>query len=166
MASTAPLTSSVTSSLFTHERSSPLSLAASLYQCHTNCSHHINNGWAFSEQTLYVYTHTHIHTVVPWYSSLICSNEWQASNNWWSVFSCRAESWFIQVLASATKWQASAECWNIFSLQNAVSTRFDELWSQWVMRYHCMCVCVYVYIHMHIWYNLISGEILECRQYP
>ena len=34
-----PLTSTVKLSLFTHVHSSPLSLAARLHQCHTNCSH-------------------------------------------------------------------------------------------------------------------------------
>ena len=47
-----PLTSTVKSSLFTHAHSSPLSLAARLHQCHTNCFHYINSGWAFSRQTL------------------------------------------------------------------------------------------------------------------
>ena len=42
-----PLTSTVKSSLFTHAHSSPLSLAARLYWCHTNHSHYINNGWTF-----------------------------------------------------------------------------------------------------------------------
>ena len=48
-----PLTRTVKSSLFTHEHSSPLSLAARLHQCHANCSCHINNGWTFSKQTSY-----------------------------------------------------------------------------------------------------------------
>ena len=48
-----PLTSTVKSSLFTPVLSSPLSLAAWLHQCHTNCFHYINNGWTFSRQTLY-----------------------------------------------------------------------------------------------------------------
>ena len=43
-----PLTSRVKSSLFMHAHSSPFSLAAMLYQCHTNHSHYINNGWTFS----------------------------------------------------------------------------------------------------------------------
>ena len=47
-----PLTSTVKSSLYMHAHSSPLSLAARLHQCRTNCSPHINNGWAFSRQTL------------------------------------------------------------------------------------------------------------------
>ena len=42
----------VKSSLFTHSHSSPLSLAVRLHQCHTNCSHYINNGRNFSGQTL------------------------------------------------------------------------------------------------------------------
>ena len=46
-----PLTSTVMSSLFTHVHSSPLSLAARLHQCHTNCSCDINSGWTFSGQT-------------------------------------------------------------------------------------------------------------------
>ena len=45
--STAPLTTTVKSSLFTHVHSSPLALAARLHQCHTNCSCHINNSWTF-----------------------------------------------------------------------------------------------------------------------
>ena len=40
-------------SLFTHVRSGPLSLAARLHLCCPNHSHCINNGWAFSRQTLY-----------------------------------------------------------------------------------------------------------------
>ena len=48
------LTSTVTSSLFTHVHSSPLSLAARLHQCHANHSHYINNGWTFSKQMLYI----------------------------------------------------------------------------------------------------------------
>ena len=42
------------SSLFPHAHSSPLSLAATLHQCHTNHSHCINNGWTFSRQTSYI----------------------------------------------------------------------------------------------------------------
>ena len=38
-----PLTITVKSSLFTHAHSNPLSLAAKLHQCCTNCSHYINN---------------------------------------------------------------------------------------------------------------------------
>ena len=48
-----PLTSTVKSSLFTHVHPCPLSLAARLYGCCINHSHYINNGWTFSEQTLY-----------------------------------------------------------------------------------------------------------------
>ena len=48
-----PLTSTVKLSLFTHAHSSPLSLAARLYWCQANCSCYINNGWAFSRETLY-----------------------------------------------------------------------------------------------------------------
>ena len=63
-----PLTSTVKSSLFTHAHSSPLSLAARLHRCHSNCSHHINNGWTFPGQTththMYVYTHVSIHMCV------------------------------------------------------------------------------------------------------
>ena len=39
-----PLTSTVKLSLFMHVHSSPLSLAARLHQCRTNCSRYINNG--------------------------------------------------------------------------------------------------------------------------
>ena len=42
-----PLTSTVKSSLFTHAHASPLSLAARLHRCWTNCSHYINNSWTF-----------------------------------------------------------------------------------------------------------------------
>ena len=49
-----PLTSTVKWSLFTHVHSSPLSLAARWCGCHSNCSNYINNGWAFSGQTLCV----------------------------------------------------------------------------------------------------------------
>ena len=43
-----PLTSTVKSSLFMHEHSSPLSLAARLPQHRVNYSRYINNGWTFS----------------------------------------------------------------------------------------------------------------------
>ena len=46
-----PLTSTLKSSLFTHAHSSPLSLAARLHHCCTNCSLYIDNGWTFSGQT-------------------------------------------------------------------------------------------------------------------
>ena len=49
-----PLTSIVKPSLFTHVHSSPLSLAARLHRCGANHSHYINNGWTFSEQTIYM----------------------------------------------------------------------------------------------------------------
>ena len=49
-----PLISTVKSSLFTHARSSPLSLAARLHRCHTNHSHYINNGWIFQTDLLYL----------------------------------------------------------------------------------------------------------------
>ena len=55
-----PLTSTVKLSLFTHAYSSPLSLAARWHQCHTNCSHYINNGWTFSRQTLYTSSSPHV----------------------------------------------------------------------------------------------------------
>ena len=45
-----PLTSTVKSPLFTHAHSSPLSLAARLHRCHTNCSHYINNGRIFPDR--------------------------------------------------------------------------------------------------------------------
>ena len=47
-----PLTSTVKVSTFMHTHSSALPLAARLHQCSTNCSCYINNGWAFSGQTL------------------------------------------------------------------------------------------------------------------
>ena len=50
-----PLTSTVKASLFMHEHSSLLSLAARLYGCHTNCSFYINNSWTFSGQTSCAY---------------------------------------------------------------------------------------------------------------
>ena len=54
MASTTPpAISTVKSSFFTPTHSSPLSLAAKLHQCHTNCSRYINNGWTFSRHTSY-----------------------------------------------------------------------------------------------------------------
>ena len=58
-----PLTSTVESSLFTHAHSSPLSVTARLHQRHANHSGYINNGWAFSGQTLYIMffpTHTYL----------------------------------------------------------------------------------------------------------
>ena len=62
-ASTAPLTSTVKSSLFTHAHSSPLSLAARLRWCHSNRSCYINSGWTFSRQSLCVFVcvYTHIY---------------------------------------------------------------------------------------------------------
>ena len=56
-----PLTSTLNSSLFTHEHSSPLSLAARLHWCRTSCSHYSNNGWNFSGQTSMKAKHKHIH---------------------------------------------------------------------------------------------------------
>ena len=47
------LTSTVKLSLFIHEHSSSLSLAARLHWCHVNHSCYINNGWAFSRQASY-----------------------------------------------------------------------------------------------------------------
>ena len=49
-----PLTSIVTSSLFRHVPSSPLSLAARLHQCCTYCSHYMNNGWTISGKASYI----------------------------------------------------------------------------------------------------------------
>ena len=46
-----PLTSTVKSPLFMHTHSSPLSR---LHQCGEDCSHYVNDGWAFSRQTSYV----------------------------------------------------------------------------------------------------------------
>ena len=46
-----PLTSTVKSSLFMHVHSSPLSLAASLHGCCTNCSRYSNSCWTFPRQT-------------------------------------------------------------------------------------------------------------------
>ena len=43
-----PLTGTVKPSLLTHVHSSPLSLAARLHWCCTNCSRRSNNGWTFS----------------------------------------------------------------------------------------------------------------------
>ena len=57
-----PLTSTVKSSLFMHVHSSPLSLAARVHQCHSNCSCNINNGWAFSTQTLHIYLYSLLRT--------------------------------------------------------------------------------------------------------
>ena len=55
MALLSPLSSTVKLSLFTHEHSSPLSLAVRLHQCHANLSLFINNGWTFSGQTSFIY---------------------------------------------------------------------------------------------------------------
>ena len=60
----APLTSTVKSPLFTHVRSSPLSLAARLHSCCTNHSHYISNCWTFSRQTTYTHTSVKSHTWV------------------------------------------------------------------------------------------------------
>ena len=46
-----PLTVTVKSSLFMHVHSSPLSLAARLHQCCTNCSCYVNNGWTLLKIT-------------------------------------------------------------------------------------------------------------------
>ena len=48
------LTSTVKLSLFIHEHSSSLSLAARLHQCCTNHSRYMNNGSTFSGQTSYI----------------------------------------------------------------------------------------------------------------
>ena len=53
-----PLTSAMKLSLFTDAHSSPLSLAARLHQCHAHHSHYINNGWTFSGQTSYSWSHS------------------------------------------------------------------------------------------------------------
>ena len=53
------LTSTVKSSLFTYEHSSPLSLAARLHWCCANHSHYLNNGWTLSGHTSYVFNSTH-----------------------------------------------------------------------------------------------------------
>ena len=67
------------------------------------------------ERNDFTHTHTHIscyienikqsfsinNTVVAQDSSLIHCDEWWASEDWWSIFSCRVASWFIQALASA-----------------------------------------------------------------
>ena len=41
-------------SLFMHVHPRPLSLAARVHQCHTNCSHYINNGWTFFRLNSYI----------------------------------------------------------------------------------------------------------------
>ena len=67
-----PLTGIMKSSLFMHAPSSPLSLAARLYQCHMNHSHSINYGWNFSRQSSctcpYLYTCVCIcdRCILPW----------------------------------------------------------------------------------------------------
>ena len=66
-----PLTSTVKSSLSTHTHSSPLSLAARLHQCHSNCSHYINNGWTFSGQYIYVGVCLYVYICVYIYSILV-----------------------------------------------------------------------------------------------
>ena len=72
-----PLTSTVKLSLFTHEHSSPLSLAARLHRCCTNCSRYINNGWTFSGQTLYmrifsslIYIYLNREQVITWVENM------------------------------------------------------------------------------------------------
>ena len=51
-----PLTSTVKSSLFTHDHSSPLSLAARLHRCCTNHYCFINNSWTFFRRDLLLHT--------------------------------------------------------------------------------------------------------------
>ena len=75
-----PLTSTVKLSVFTHVHSSPLSLAARLYQCCANCSHYINNGWTFSRPTSY--------TVIVTFAK--CSRKE-------SEESCRLQKWEQQI---------------------------------------------------------------------
>lgn len=53
MVSSAPVTSTVRSSVFTHEHPRLLSLAARLHQRHANRSRYINNGGILSGQTSY-----------------------------------------------------------------------------------------------------------------
>ena len=57
----------------------------------------------------------------------------------WSIFSCRAVAWFIQVLANvlSSKQAPSAKTF-FFSHQNVRSTGFDEFWSRQVPRYDCI----------------------------
>ena len=57
---TAPLTGTVKSSLFMHAHSSPLSLAARLYQCRANHSRYISDGWTSPGQTS---SYIHIYTI-------------------------------------------------------------------------------------------------------
>ena len=68
-----PLTSTMKSPLFTHAHSSPLSLAAKLYQCCANSTCYINIGWTSSGQALficicvkvkYILYNTHTHVLV------------------------------------------------------------------------------------------------------
>ena len=60
--STAPLTSTVKSALFTHVHSSPLSLAARLHRCRANRSHYTDNVLTFSR--LESQKHHHLHDTI------------------------------------------------------------------------------------------------------
>ena len=59
----------------------------------------------------------------------LCQNLWALN-----MFSYRAVSCLIQILASALRPEQAPTAETLFSCQNAVSTRF---WSQWVLRYDC-----------------------------
>ena len=61
--STAPTVSEVVI-VHTCAHSSPLSLAARLYQCRTNHSSYSNNAWAFSRQTSYIYMGIYAHMCI------------------------------------------------------------------------------------------------------
>ena len=63
------------------------------------------------------------------------TNEDQANEEWWSIFSPRAASWLRNSNKCCEFW-ASAE--TFFCHQNAMSTGCDEFWSQRVSQYDCV----------------------------
>ena len=69
-----PRTSTVKSSLFMHAHSSPLSLAARLHWCCTNCSHCTNNGGSFSRQTVHTAFEPHLSFPKCYYVMTLDSN--------------------------------------------------------------------------------------------
>ena len=69
-------------------------------------------------------------------------SKWWASDKWWSIFSCRAVSWLIQVLASVMSPKQALSAETSFSHQNETSARFDKVLNMWLPR----CDWIFYYI--------------------
>ena len=57
---------------------------------------------------------------------------------WWSIFSCGAVLWLIQVLVSVTAPEQVQSAETFFLVMMWQSTGFDEFWSWWVPKYDCI----------------------------